>query len=389
MEYINDLFSSISGSLGGALGESFTGIIGALLTLVIGLIVAKFIKRTVKKLLLPVDSKVSKGIKVSEIVSKIVYYLIMVFILILVLDMLGFGDALSPLKNMWNEFVSIIPNIIGSGIIGYAGFMLASILSDSVGMLASNIEKWLESKGIKDSVNVAGILKQVVFIFVFIPILIVALEALNMTVISDPASEMLGTLMSSIPKIIAAVVIIGVFFIVGKLVTSLLKDFLSNIGLDSYAEKIGIQKFIGKDTSLSKVVTGLVFFFIMFAGIISGLEKIELFQLTELLKNLMQLSGQIIFGLVIMLFGNFIASLAVNAMSVSNKGMASVIRVAILGLFLAMSLRTMGIANQIVDLAFGLTLGAVAIAVALSFGLGGREAAGQQMKKIFDKFNEK
>jgi hypothetical protein len=47
---------------------------------------------------------------------------------------------------------------------------------------------------------------------------------------------------------------------------------------------------------------------------------------------------------------------------------------------LAMGLRAMGIADDIVNLAFGLTLGAVAVAVALSFGLGGREAAGKLME---------
>jgi hypothetical protein len=40
----------------------------------------------------------------------------------------------------------------------------------------------------------------------------------------------------------------------------------------------------------------------------------------------------------------------------------------------------MGIGQDIVNLAFGLTLGSVAVAVALSFGLGGREAAGKQME---------
>jgi hypothetical protein len=53
-------------------------------------------------------------------------------------------------------------------------------------------------------------------------------------------------------------------------------------------------------------------------------------------------------------------------------------RIAILGVVIAMGLRAMGIADDIVNLAFGLTLGAVA--VALSFGLGGREAAGRQME---------
>lgn len=48
----------------------------------------------------------------------------------------------------------------------------------------------------------------------------------------------------------------------------------------------------------------------------------------------------------------------------------------------------MGIADTIVHLAFGLSLGAVAVAVALSFGLGGREAAGKQMEYILSKFRK-
>jgi hypothetical protein len=59
--------------------------------------------------------------------------------------------------------------------------------------------------------------------------------------------------------------------------------------------------------------------------------------------------------------------------------LAGLARFAILGLVFAMGLRAMGIADDIINLAFGLTLGAVAVAVALSFGLGGREAAGEQM----------
>jgi hypothetical protein len=45
-----------------------------------------------------------------------------------------------------------------------------------------------------------------------------------------------------------------------------------------------------------------------------------------------------------------------------------------------MGLRAMGIADDIVNLAFGLTLGAAAVAIALAFGLGGRQAAGRQME---------
>ena len=60
--------------------------------------------------------------------------------------------------------------------------------------------------------------------------------------------------------------------------------------------------------------------------------------------------------------------------------LAEVARVAIIALVLAMGLRAMGIADDIVNLGFALTFGAVAVAIALAFGLGGREAAGRQLE---------
>ena len=49
----------------------------------------------------------------------------------------------------------------------------------------------------------------------------------------------------------------------------------------------------------------------------------------------------------------------------------------------------MGIADEIINLAFGISLGTVALTIILSFGLGGREAAAKQMAKILEKFNKK
>jgi hypothetical protein len=86
----------------------------------------------------------------------------------------------------------------------------------------------------------------------------------------------------------------------------------------------------------------------------------------------------------IAVIGFWLANLAYQAVARASgektSGLAQLARLAILGLVIAMGLRAMGIADDIVNLAFGLTLGAVSIAFALSFGLGGREAAGRQME---------
>lgn len=99
------------------------------------------------------------------------------------------------------------------------------------------------------------------------------------------------------------------------------------------------------------------------------------------------LAGQILLGLVILAVGNFFANLAHKLLSKSEGSaiIASVARYAILALVLAIGLHAMGIAEDIVLLAFGLSLGSIAVAVALSFGLGGRDAAGKHAEYLLSK----
>ena len=124
---------------------------------------------------------------------------------------------------------------------------------------------------------------------------------------------------------------------------------------------------------------------------LTAIEKLEFAQLTEVVNTVTGISGKILFGLVIILIGNWVSVMAKNtfAKSDNNAFVASIIRIAILAIFLAMGLKTMGMADDIINLAFGITLGTIAVTVALSFGLGGRPAAGKQMEKILERFNSK
>jgi hypothetical protein len=94
---------------------------------------------------------------------------------------------------------------------------------------------------------------------------------------------------------------------------------------------------------------------------------------------------------VILLAGIYVSNLAINALknAKASSYLVPVSRFAILGIFIAFALHTMGIAESIVNLAFGLTLGAVAVAFALAFALGGREAAGKELEKFFENMRKK
>ena len=387
MEYLENMLDSITGSVGAFLPAT----IGAILILVIGWFLAGFLKRIVTKLIRKtgIDNKMkSEKVTLSKFIGKLVYFLAMIFVFMLALEKLGMQSVLDPVKNLLQGFLGFIPNIIGAGLVGYIGYMLATMVSELVGLASDTIKAYVPKLGISEGVDLVGILKKVVFILIFIPLLISALNILKMDSISVPATSILTQFFAAIPKVLLAALILLLFVLGGRFLSQMLKDILDKMNLDSLTKKMHLDNMIG-NTKLSNVIGNLVYFFIVIFGLMTALEKLEFEQLTTVLETITNLSGKILFGLVIILIGNWVSILAKNAFSKGNENsfVSSIVRTAVLAIFLAMGLKTMGMADDIINLAFGITLGTIAVTIALSFGLGGRPAAGKQMEKLLKKFN--
>ncbi|MFS4415796.1 mechanosensitive ion channel [Maribacter sp. 2307ULW6-5] len=387
-----DFLTNLTENLSTSFGEYLPGTIAAILILIVGWIVAGIIKRLVTKLVkrTKVDDKLGANqMKLSSFIGKLIYFLVMIFVFMLALEKLGMTNVLDPVKNLLNSFLTFIPNIVGAGLVGYIGYMLATIISELVGLSGETIRSFVPKLRLPENMDLVGILKKVVFIFVFIPLLITALNILNMEAISLPATEMLEQFFAAIPRILVAVIILIFFIVGGRFVSGLVTDLLESLKLDTILGETGLMGF-DKKMNLPKLIGNIVFFFIVLFGIMTAIEKLEFHSLTALLVTISTLAGNILFGLVILLVGNWISLLAHKHLSKGNNAfVASVLRVCILALFLAMGLKTMGIGDDIINLAFGITLATVAVTIALSFGLGGREAAGKQMERILEKFNKK
>lgn len=386
MKYLNDLLGSFIS------GGYLINAVSAIVILIIGFFVAKIIKRIVGKVLKKsgIDKKLkSDKVELSSFIAKLVYFLVLIFVFMIVLGKLGLETALDPLRNMLNGFLGFIPNIVGAGLVGYVGYMLASIISELVGMAGDFIKNLTTKLKLPENLDLVNILKKIVFIFIFIPLLIVALNILGMEAISVPATNMLNSFMAAIPKIFVAVIILIIFAVGGRFISGLVKDILNSMNLNSLSEKMQLNKITG-NTNVVNLIGSVVYFFIIIFGISTAVEKLEFSQLTSVLSTVTQYAGQIIFGLVILAIGNWVASIAYTNMAKrENAFLASIVRMAIIAIFLAIGLSTMGIADNIINLAFGLTLGTIALTIVLSFGLGGREAAGKQMEKILSKFSKK
>lgn len=384
-EYIQNVIDAINNFLPGVSGPLVVLLLGWLLAVIVRKFIYFLMKRT------DWDERLLGNtiVDTNKFLANLAYYIVLIIVLLAVLNLLGFGYEYDLIKNEIYALGNFIPKIVAAGAFIFVGYILAKIVSNLVKMAGSFLDRLSDQLGFKETDKFIHLVQQLVFIIVFIPFFIQGLNALELEAITTPANNMLHTLMDAVPNIIGAGLIITIFFILGRFVTSLVNDLLVNIGTDKLTEQLHLF-FIHEGQSLSKAISNILFFFIVFFGIISGIELLGLDRLTEVLHSILNLSGNILFGLVVMVLGNFVASMVHGSLSKvkENQFAAGIARMAIIGLFLAIALRTMGIANSIIDLAFGLTLGSLAVTIALAYGLGGREAAGKHMEEILRKFRK-
>ncbi|HFD10904.1 MAG TPA: hypothetical protein ENJ32_00305, partial [Crenotrichaceae bacterium] len=322
---------------------------------------------------------------VSSNIGNIFYWLIILLFLPAILGAFQLQGLLGPVQDMINKILQMLPNIFAAGVIGFVGWLVAKILRDlTVNLLAAaGVDRVGTKMGIASTTKASSLIGTLVFVFVFVPSLIAALNALGIDAISRPATEMLGIMMAAIPNILAAAAILAVTYFVARFAASIVSQLLDGLGFNALPQKMGFTA-MAESVTPSSVVAKVIMFYAMLFASVEAAGKLGFAQIQDLMAMFIQFTGQILLGSVILITGFWLANLAykaiINVGGEGKKAMASIARLGILGLVTAMGLRSMGIADDIVNMAFGLTLGAIAVAVALAFGLGGREAAGKQME---------
>jgi hypothetical protein len=196
-------------------------------------------------------------------------------------------------------------------------------------------------------------------------------------------------MLAAVPNLLAAALILVITYYVARFAASVITRIANSIGVDALPEKMGLQRIFGA-VPPSHLAGMLVVFFAMLFATVEAADQLNFTQIRDVLTMFIKFGGDVLLGVTIFIIGYWLANLvysAINRVGSDTSGnLARIARVAIVGLVLAMGLRAMGIADDIVNLAFALTFGAVA--VALSFGLGGREAAGRQMEHWLGKLRK-
>lgn len=322
----------------------------------------------------------------SRNAGNVLFWLVILFFLPAILAALRLDGVLDPVRNLLGQLLGYLPNILGASMIALAGFVVARVLRALVSNLlaAAGAQRINGCLGLDASIQLPRLGGTLVFILVLVPSLIAALDALKIEAISRPATQVLEQVLGATPHILAACIIVLLTWYVARFAAGLLTRLLESAGVDTLPEKLGLGQALSGALRPSQLAGRLVLFFALLFATVEAAGQLGFVQVSDVVTTFITFGGDILLGSAILVVGFWLSSLAAGAIARTGKEgstfAANVARFAILGLVTAMGLRAMGIANEIVQLAFGLTLGAVAVAFALAFGLGGRDAAGKLLE---------
>ncbi|WP_230772583.1 mechanosensitive ion channel [Sphingomonas sp. Leaf4] len=327
-------------------------------------------------------------------VGDAVYWVVLLIALFLATQPLGLTGATGPLGDMLRGFGQAVPHIIGAGLIFFLGYVLAKVARKAVEAVvtASHVERFSARIGgdmPTDPSMLSRTIGAIVFALIIIPVAIAALDTLNIAAISQPATAMLRIILDAIPHVIAAGLILAVAYAIGKFASRLAAQFLATTGFNRAVGSTGLwQQTTQRSDALtpSKAVGNGVFAAILIFGLMEAFRQLNFAYGSRIMAEVLSLFGQVVFGAIIIFAAVVIARLIARAIESNGQEgarvAAPVVRVAIIVLGTAIGLRFMGLADDIINLAFGLILGAVAVAFAVAFGLGGREPARRAVSRM-------
>jgi hypothetical protein len=348
------------------------------------------------------------AVDVGDRVGEVGYWVVWLLGLIAALNALDQTAIVQPLNNMIDGFVRYVPQVVGAALIFFIGFVLATIARRMVEAAAeaAEIDRRLVDAGLTHmprGPGLARLLGILVFTLIIIPVSIQALATLNISAISDPATAMLREILSTIPRVLGAALIVLIAYVIGRWISLMTEEGLKSFGFDdiirsiAQAEpiRVGVERMDptpGADSVQLRdfppsrmiglaVLIGIVLFASVEAARILGFGAMAV-----MLSEVLSLASRVLFGAVIIALGVLLANILAAAASKGDKPTAEImgvfVRWGVIALAAAVGLSFMGLANNIIALAFGLILGAVAVAVAIAFGIGGRDAA----KRLLDRW---
>lgn len=344
------------------------------------------------------DEEVKK-ISLTQQIGNIVYWITFLLFIPAVLSTLRLEGLLVPVQSMFESILTYIPNLLGAALVLVLGWFGAKILKRFLVSLLSSlgIDRITEREDISSYFGKnkpSEIIGIFAYALVMLFVIIGALNALAVEAITAPASAMLGMILNALPAIFAALLILTIAFLVGRVLVGLISGLLSTIGFDQLLVRLGIAREVveGKRTP-SEIVGYLILVAIMLFAAIEAAAVLGFVVLSNLIAELTVLLGRVVVSVVIFGIGLYLAGVAKEVVLSSGSPHAELLsklaRLSVLVLAGAIALQQLGVADEIIVIAFGVLIGAIALTGVIAFGLGGRDVASRELSTWVDDLKKK
>ena len=381
MLFMNTMFAAL-------FGESVWAVIQAILLLLLAFLSAAIVKSLTLKLLTRTALKSllcrhdpAGWDNVAAFAGKLLHLIVFLLFIPGIFERLGMTGVSSPILGILNTMWGYLPNILAAVVVLWAGVFAAKLVRDLLIPVFDKlkINRLQEKAGItvEESGRLSNTLAYIVYVLILIPVIITALRALKINAVSDPAVQMLNILFAFIPNILAALMIVVVGCMVAKLSGNIVERLIGASGLN---EKLA-SRLESKSGNfvLSKTIGVIIH------SLVESFGVLHLEVLTKIGNAVIAYLPYVLAAVLILLACYIGSSLAEKALADAKQpGLARGCKAGIYSIGVFMVLSELGIAPRLVNAVFILGAAALAIAFALSFGLGGRAFAEHLLKKLED-----
>ncbi len=214
--------------------------------------------------------------------------------------------------------------------------------------------------------------------------------------IVEPIRQMLTRIMAYLPVLLGALVILIVGWIVAKAIRRIIDWLLKVVHFDTLADKAGISEILRKgDLKITarEVVSSIVYWLIIIMVLVMTVDALGLPKASDVLASLFAYVPKVIAALLVLVVAMFLAGFvsgivrmaAGNAKLPKPELLAGISRWAIIIFAVTISLAQLGIAPLLVTATFNIILGGIVLALAIAFGIGGKDAAAKYLEELKQK----
>lgn len=290
-----------------------------------------------------------------------------------------------------DSIIGFIPNLISAIILLIVAWLVAVIVKNIIvkGLSAIGFEKWLEKKGLtnadgkSESEGLIQTFGKLAYFIIFLLFLPSVFDALNMTSVSTPIKNMMGSVLDFLPRVIVAVVILVVGLFIAKVLGTLVKNLLTNLNASRYNHYVNFgenKESIDIPSATGWIITTIIGLFF----VVEALNTVNLEVLNTIGEAIIGYLPLVVSAAIILLIGfvggNLLAKL-INK-STGNRFVSEIVKYLVIIVSVFMTLDQLNFAQSIVNVAFLLILGAVAVAFAIAFGIGGKDFAKNTLSKL-------